>query len=233
MARRPPPRLIALGVVISAAVAAAIVLRPAPADIESLLEDRGVLGPPLSVVAYALLTVALIPGSPLTIAAGALYGVAGGALVSVIGATIGATISYLISKRSTRGAVEQVRGDRIAAIEARLSGRGVWALLALRLVPIVPFNALNYAAGASGIGTRDYVLSTGFGIVPGAILYAAIGAGLANPLSPLFVIALVAALVLAFAAVRIAHRGGFGIAVDDPPPLPGEVRPACAPSEDS
>ena len=190
------------------------------------------LGPALFVVAYALLTVALVPGSPLTIAAGALYGVAGGALVSVIGATIGATASYLISRRTTRGAVDQVRGDRIAAIEARLSGRGVWALLVLRLIPIVPFNALNYAAGASGLGTRDYVLATGFGIVPGAILYAAIGAGLDNPLSPLFVTAVVAALALAFVTARVAHGRGSEIAVDDSQP-PAEVGPALAPAEDS
>ena len=213
---------------ISVAVAAAIVLRPAPADIESLLEDRGVLGPALFVAAYALLTVALVPGSPLTIAAGALYGVAGGALVSVIGATIGATVSYLISRRSTSGAIDEVRGDRITAIEARLSGRGVWALLVLRLIPIVPFNALNYAAGASGLGTRDYVLATGFGIVPGAILYAAIGAGLDNPLSPLFVIAVAAALALAVVTVMVARRRGSEVAVDDPPPPAGEVRSAPA-----
>lgn len=68
--------------------------------------------------AYALLTIFLVPGAPLTIASGALYGVAGGAFLSVIGATIGAMAAFPISRRGTRIAVDRARGDRLAAIEA-------------------------------------------------------------------------------------------------------------------
>jgi len=204
--RLPPTPLIVLAAVVVAAVTAAILIRPDADDVEAFFDGGGAFGPVLFAAAYALLTVLLFPGAPLTIAAGALYGVAGGALVSVIGATVGATASFLISRRGTRESVGQVRGGRLEAIEARLSGRGVLALLLLRLIPVVPFNALNYAAGASAIGTRDYLVATAAGIVPGAIVYAALGTGLDDPTSPLFVVAVITALAMALAAWRVGKR---------------------------
>jgi len=202
--RLPPPALIALGAVIVVAAAAVIFVRPDPDDVEALFADGGALGPVLFVIAYALLTVALVPGSPLTIAAGALYGIAGGAIVSVIGATAGATAAYAIARHSTRDAVARVRGDRLRAIEDRLRGRGLLALFLLRLLPVVPFNALNYAAGATAIGVRDYLVATGFGIIPGVVLFAALGAGLDDPASPTFVVAALAVVALAVAARKMA-----------------------------
>lgn len=77
--RLPPPALLALGAVVLAAIVSAILLRPAPADIEALFAGGGALGPVLFGVSYALLTVLFLPGAPLTIASGALYGVVGGA----------------------------------------------------------------------------------------------------------------------------------------------------------
>jgi len=204
--RLPPTPLLVLAAVVLAAVASAIIIRPDADDVEAFFDGGGALGPVLFAAAYALLTVLLFPGAPLTIAAGALYGVAGGALLSVIGATVGATASFLISRRGARESVGQVRGRRLEAIEARLSGRGVLALLLLRLLPVVPFNALNYAAGASTIGTRDYLVATAAGIVPGALVYAGLGTGLDDPTSPLFVMAVITAVALALTAWAVGRR---------------------------
>lgn len=195
----------AAGLVIVAALVA-LVLQPSQEDLENTFGGGGTLGPVIYAVVYALLTVAFVPGLPLTLAAGALYGAIGGAAVSVAGATTGATGAFLIARRGTRTSVEQVRGERLAKLERRLSGKGMFALLALRLIPIVPFNALNYAAGASSIGLRDYVLATGFGIIPGAVAYAALGAGLDDPASPLFIGAAVVAIALALIARTVSKR---------------------------
>lgn len=108
--------------------------------------------------------------------------------------------------------------------------RGLIALLVLRLIPVVPFNALNYAAGASAIGARDYVVATTVGIVPGAVLYAALGAGLDNPVSPLFVVAAIIAVVLALVTKRVAGNRGPDAGADEglppaPSALPDEANP--------
>lgn len=220
--RTPAQRraLIGLGVVIAIAIVAAIVVRPSPDDVEELFNGSGAIGPLLFAGAYALLTVAVVPASPLTIASGALYGVAGGAALSVVGATTGALAAFLVARRATGNAQISARGGRLGAIQRRLEGRGLLALLSLRLVPVVPFSALNYASAASGISTRDYAIATGLGIIPGALLYAAIGAGLSNPFSTVFIGAAVAAVLLALVARRysgaVVPEEGDGTEVDEP-----------------
>lgn len=206
MRDRVAPRgaLLGLGAVVIAAVAVALLLHPEPDDIELLFRGGGVAGPALFVVAYVVLTLVVFPAAPLTIASGALYGAFAGAALSVGAATLGATSAFLLARRATGGVTVSAGGDgRLAAIERRLSGRGLYALLGLRLVPVIPFNALNYAAAASTISTRDYVQATVIGIIPGALLYAAIGAGLSNPASTLFVGAV---LVAAAVALLIRQR---------------------------
>lgn len=200
--------LIGLGVVIVIAIIAAIVIRPSPDQIEDLFKDSGALGPVIFACAYALLTIAVFPGAPLTIASGALFGVAGGGAVSVVGASAGAMGAFLLARRATGDArVGTGEGDgRLAKLARHLEGRGLLALLGLRLAPVVPFSALNYAAAASGISTRDYAIATVLGIIPGALLYAAIGAGLSNPFSTLFIGAAVAAVVLALLARRYSGK---------------------------
>ena len=208
MRERLPPvaALIALGVLLAVAATVAIVLQPSQEDLEDALGGGGALGPVVYAAVYAVLTVALVPGLPLTLAAGALYGAVGGAAVSVIGASIGATAAFGLARRGARDSVERVRGERLAALEKRLDGKGLLALLTLRLVPVVPFNALNYAAGATSIGVRDYVIATTFGIIPGAVAFAALGAGLDDPASPLFIGAAALAIALALAARWFSKR---------------------------
>lgn len=208
MMRNLSPKAL-LGVAAALLVVAAIVaflLQPSQEDLENAFGGGGVLGPVIYGAVYAALTVAFVPGLPLTLAAGALYGAVGGAAVAIAGATVGATGAFLLSRRGTRGSVKQVSGARFRALERRLSGKGLFALLALRLIPVVPFNALNYAAGASSISTRDYILATGFGIIPGAVAYAALGAGLDDPASPLFIGAAVVAILLAIVARTVSKR---------------------------
>ncbi|CAN5559846.1 TVP38/TMEM64 family protein [soil metagenome] len=193
--------LITLGVVVIVASIVGFIVQPSSQQIEDAFAGSGVLGPALFAAAYAGLTVAFVPGVPMTLAAGALYGVAGGFAVSMVGASAGALIAFLLAKRSTGGAIESgVSSERLLAIRRRLEGRGLYALLLLRLLPAVPFNALNYAAGASSIGTRDYAIATVIGIAPGGLAYVALGAGLDDPLSPLFIGAVVLTIALALAA---------------------------------
>lgn len=208
MATGPSKRtLVTLIVVVVLASIIGFIVQPSSDQIEDAFAGSGPLGPALFAALYAGLTVAFVPGVPLTLAAGALYGVAGGFAVSMIGASIGAVIAFLVSRRSTGGSLGQAGGGkRLQAIRLRLDGKGLYALLVLRLLPVVPFNALNYAAGASSISTRDYVLATVIGIAPGGLAYVALGAGFDDPLSPLFIGAVVLTVSLALGARAASKR---------------------------
>jgi len=233
----PGRRLSSLGVVLAAAfvVVAALAGGVSRGAIEAAVAGSGWLGPLLFVLLYAALTVLLFPGSVVTAAGGALFGIVFGTLLSVIGATLGASAAFLIARRLGRRDVELITGERVRAMDAWLERRGFFAILGLRLVPLVPFNALNYAAGVTALRPASYVLGTAVGIVPGAFAWAALGGSIGDPLSPRFLgaVALVVFLTVLGALVDRLARPGRGAstnrAVEARQPLrrnPEEKEPA-------
>jgi MYXO-CTERM domain-containing protein len=197
---------LALALLVAGTLTAALAGGPSPSDVRAWVASGGVAGPLLFVLLYVALTVLLFPGALLTGAGGALFGVVLGTGLSVVGATAGATAAFLIGRRLGRRTLERAAGQRVRAVDAWLGRRGFTAVLYLRLVPIVPFNALNYAAGVSAVSTRDYVLGTALGIVPGAFAYAALGGSIDDPLSPEFLGAVALALALAVVGGVAARR---------------------------
>lgn len=174
--------------------------------IRDLVDRAGMWGPALFVVAYAVLTMLLVPGSPLTIAAGVLFGPVLGTGLVVIGATVGATAAFLWGRRLGRDAVAGLTGQRFEKVDAWLHDRGMLAVLYVRLVPVLPFNLLNPVAGVTGITLRDFVVGTAVGIVPGTFAFAALGGSFDDPTSPVFLAALALLVLLAVGAPIVDRR---------------------------
>lgn len=205
--RPPRRRLLALGMLLVAgAVAGALAGAPSPAGLQDAFAGSGVLGAVAVAALYAALTVALVPGSALTVAAGAIFGPVVGSLVSIAGALVGATAAFALARRTARASLEQVQGERAARVQQRLREHGLLSIIALRLIPLVPFNVLNYIAGVSAIRARDYVVGTAVGIVPGAIAFATLGGSIHAPGSPAFIVAAVLVAALAVTGVLVARR---------------------------
>ena len=196
----PRLRLAALGGTLAAGVLLVVLLGiPSPTDIRTAVDGAGLAAPLVFVALYALLTILLIPGAPASLAAGALFGLAAGTALVAVGATLGATGAFLVARRLGRPEVERIVGRRSVRIDRWLERNGFLVVLYARLVPVVPFNVLNYVAGASALSVRDYVLATAVGILPGTFAYVALGGSLDEPGSPQFLIAV--GLVLALALV--------------------------------
>ena len=178
-----------------------------PTRIRELVEEAPVAAPLVFMALYALLTVLLIPGGVRSLVAGALFGPVWGTVVTVIGATVGATIAFLIARSVGRAHVERITGSRVARIDRWITDRGLGAVLFVRLVPLFPFNTVNYAAGLTGLPLRTFALGTLIGMTPGTAAYVGLGAGLDAPNSRGFLAsaALLAALTLAgIVALRLA-----------------------------
>lgn len=167
---------------------------------------------------YVAWTVLLLPGSALTAAAGAVWGVGPGLCVASPASVLGATVAFLLSRGALRARVERrVRGDpRLQAVDREVGRGGLRAVLLLRLSPLVPFNVLNYALGLTGVRLRDYVVGSFFGMLPGTLLYVWLGslaeeagqvaAGRGGPERlAVLVLGLVATAILAFWGARIAR----------------------------
>lgn len=139
--------LLALAFLAAATVVATVADVPSAGEIRSWIDSSGLAAPLLFILLYLVLAVLFFPGSVLTAAGGALFGVAAGTVLSVIGATAGATAAFFIARRLGRQTLERAAGRRVRIVDAWLGRRGFTAVLYLRLFPIVPFNAMNYASG--------------------------------------------------------------------------------------
>ena len=136
------------------------------------VETLGPWGPAAFIVGYAVAVVAFVPGSVLTLAAGAIFGLAQGTLVVFLGATLGSIAAFLVSRYMARDAVaRRVEGDRrFTAIDSAVERQGRQIVFLLRLSPIFPFSLLNYALGLTRVRLADYALAS-FGMLPGTLLY--------------------------------------------------------------
>jgi uncharacterized membrane protein YdjX (TVP38/TMEM64 family) len=125
----------------------------------------------LFVIGYALATVFGVPGTVFTLAGGAIFGTLLGSLLNWAGATLGALGAYVLARRLGSDAVRKLLGRRAGALDALTSKADLATLFRLRLIPVVPFNALNFAAGFARVRFRAYALSTALGIIPGTVVY--------------------------------------------------------------
>src|SRR5215472_521634 len=145
------------------------------AELERELARFGRAAPILFILLYACATVLFAPGSILTLAGGALFGPVWGTLWNLIGATLGATAAFLLARTAARGWVARHVGGRLRRLVEGVTAEG-WRFVALmRLVPLVPFNLLNYALGLTGISLPAYVLTSAICMLPGAVAYTWLG----------------------------------------------------------
>ncbi len=176
MSRAQLARMVSLAA-LAAALAAAYVWRNRldAAALDGWVARAGAAGPLVFIAFYALATVLMLPGALITLAGGALFGPLWGTLCSLAGATLGASAAFVIARtlaadwvaRRARGWTKQL----IDGVEAE-----GWRFVAfVRLVPLFPFNLLNYALGLTRIGFGAYVLASFGFMAPGALAYAWLG----------------------------------------------------------
>ena len=146
------------------------------------IDGFGAAAPLVFIAIYAVATVAFLPGTPLSLLAGLIFGPVLGTLWAVIGATIGATLAFLVGRYAARGLVEgwTANNERVRRLDEGVERQGWRMLLITRLVPVFPFNLQNYAYGVTKIGLGTYVLLTAVCIIPGAAVYTFAGGSLAS-----------------------------------------------------
>jgi uncharacterized membrane protein YdjX (TVP38/TMEM64 family) len=145
------------------------------AALESWLDSAGVAAPVVFMSIYTLAPVLFLPGSVLTLAGGALFGPIWGTLYSLTGATLGATLAFLVARYLARDWVARKSGGRLKQLIEGVESEG-WRFVAfVRLVPLFPFNLLNYALGLTRIRLSHYVITSYVCMLPGAGAYTYLG----------------------------------------------------------
>ncbi len=127
--------------------------------------------PVIFVLAYAAATALAVPGTVLTLAGGALFGVFWGTVYNSLGANLGANLAFLEARWLGREGVQRLVAGRLERFDRATRDHGFRGLLTLRLVPLVPFNALNFGSGLTRMTWRAYALATAIGILPATVVY--------------------------------------------------------------
>jgi len=218
---------------IAVLVAAAYALQASPARGVFTLQGAGKLvaalrelwwAPFAFVAAYTVAAALDFSGLVLTLAGGAVFGFWWGALLNLVGANLGASAAFWIARLLGREGLHALLGSRLAGLDRLAQQVGFAWLLRLRLIPVVPFNLLNFASGLTAMPWRTYAAATAVGVVPATLVYTffadALLSGSHEAGHRAFVRVLVAGalLVLLSFVPTIARKVGFTVRASDRPP---------------
>jgi len=203
-------RLAALMVLIAAAVllVAHVIGIPNLAQLRARFAGLGWWAGAGYAALYAAATLSPLPKSVFTLAAGAVFGLAGGLIVVVAGACGGAVLAFYLARALGRDGLHRLTGVRGDRLDAQLARRGFLTVLVARLILVVPFTVVNYLAGVTALRLRVFLTATALGILPATTAYVALGAYGSQPGSWPFWTALTALAVLtgAGAVTGLRHR---------------------------
>lgn len=163
--------------------------------LRSGIDRWGASGPLLYIAIFAIAPVLFLPGLPITVAGGLAFGPLWGTVYASIGSTLGAGLAFLVARYFAREAVSELLGERWKRIDEGVAERG-WVFVAItRLIPLFPFNLLNYAFGLTRIPFASYLIASWLFMLPGTAAYVIFSSSLLDlikgDLSPTFLIGLV------------------------------------------
>ena len=174
-------------------------------DIQTYVNSFGKLAPIIYIIIFALVPLTLFPDSIIAIAGGLIFGLVKGYIYTAIGAILGATLSFYISRKLGRNFVKKLTKEKLDNVEEMKNSNGFFIIFMLRLIPLFPFDIISYGAGLTSVKYKDFILATFLGTIPGILVFTNIGAQSVNMGSGSFYIS-IGALVLLFITSMVLKK---------------------------
>lgn len=171
-------------------IKAANITNISPDKIKTFILSFGWKAPIVYIFLYTIRPLFLFPASLLSLSGGLTFGPLRGTLYDIIGASLGAYISFFISRKLGMEAIQKVTSNKFKKVDYQMEAHGFRSILFVRLIPLFPFDAISYTAGISKIKFKDFALGTTLGLIPGSLVYNYLGHSLNNIFSLQFFIAL-------------------------------------------
>ncbi len=146
--------------------------------LQAWLRQMGLWAPILYVLLYTIGTLLILPSTPLNLSGGALFGVGMGTVWTTVAALVAAVVAFAFTRTIGREYTARKFKGKWEAIDAEMKQGGLFYMFAIRLLPIIPYGLVNFAAGLTSIRFRDYFVGTLIGTVPGILPFVMMGAGL-------------------------------------------------------
>ena len=146
-----------------------------PESIQSWLRKAGIWAPIIYIIIYSISTILLLPSTALNLTGGAIFGPWMGTVWTSIAAIIAATIAFIFTRTVGREAIKKRLAGKWEAMDAEIRQGGIFYMSAIRLLPIIPYGLVNFAAGLTSVTFKDYLLGTMIGTVPGVLPFVMLG----------------------------------------------------------
>jgi uncharacterized membrane protein YdjX (TVP38/TMEM64 family) len=175
-----------------------------PEKIKEVVSSAGFFGPLIFIGMYAL---PILSDSVFAMAGGSVFGPFWGTLYSVIGAAFSTTFAFLISRYLGRAFIAPHIKGRFKLFDEDMEKYGFRIILFLRLVPIFPYEGINYGAGLTKIRFKDYFLATILGVIPAAFAYNAFGSYIKTLIDPFYILPIYIVIFLILGPAVIGYYG--------------------------
>lgn len=169
--------LVCLGLTVAAAYGLGGVDRD---HLTQWLAQHGWWAPAFYVLTYVIATFLLLPSTPLNLVGGAVFGVYWGTVWTTIGAVTAAVACFWFSRSLGRSFIQRRFSGRWQQLDREIAEGGLFYIIAVRLLPLLPYGLVNFGAGVSGVSFRDYLLGTVIGTTPGLLPFILMGDGLTD-----------------------------------------------------
>ncbi|WP_448562589.1 TVP38/TMEM64 family protein [Trichothermofontia sp.] len=152
-----------------------IVIKLPPEQLQAQLKHAGFWAPLFYIVIYVIATVLILPSTALNLTGGAIFGPWLGTLWTGIAALVAAIVTFVFTRTAGQKWVKHRLTGNWQALDAEFKQGGLWYIAAIRLLPIIPYGLVNFAAGLTSISSRDYVIGTCLGTIPGLLPFVLLG----------------------------------------------------------
>ncbi len=167
--------LLIVGCVIATAIAIYILGGIDPDQIQKGLQQAGPWAPVVYIMIYTVATLFVLPSTALNLTGGAIFGPWWGTLWTSIAAVIAAVVAFAFTRTVGQKIVAQRLAGYWQGMDAELRQGGVFYLFAIRLLPIIPYGLVNFAAGLTSVRFKDYLIGTALGTLPGVLPFVFLG----------------------------------------------------------
>ena len=170
-----------LGALLVAGVVVALAVDlPSVSTVRAWLDGAGGGAWVALTLGVALVLLVPVPRTAVSVLVGVVAGFGAGVVVSLVGGLVAGLVAFGLARALGRDAMTRLAGPRLDAVDGLMGDRGFWAVLAGRLLPVVPFVLLSYGAGLTAVRLGPYALATAIGLVPGTVVQVGIGASAAS-----------------------------------------------------
>lgn len=175
-------------------------------DLRSWILSFGLWAPLVYIIAYTIRPLIFFPASVLSIAGGLAFGAWMGTLYTIIGATLGAALSFYVAKTLGKSLVKKQWTGNAAKIQKQMEQNGFLYVLLFRFIPVINFDLISYLAAISKVRFVSFVTATFIGIIPGTFAYNFLGSSFVSGNPKIIAAAIAVFIILTVVPILIRNR---------------------------